>query len=248
LLRKEVAMARAFSVLCCLIVGLQLLVGVPLIVCLAFFAIHGGLGPIALEVHTGPTHAPPMLVHGPTIPPPPAPTPIPALPVTLPLTLSPPPNIIPPAPPAPPAPENPILQTRAEQGSPLDGTILTQNSSPNVERDLFVAALEKVASEATSQAVTPIASAATACPAAVKSPCCTASADNRAAYGNVEADRIVLQRLYEIAEIDERSGNYERADQWRALARDVRRGQTSSPPPASELDGTQSAGPALVSP
>jgi len=121
-------MARAFGVLCCLIVGLQLLVGVPLVVCLAFFAVHGGLGPIALEVHTGPTHAPPMLVHGPTIPPPAAPSPMP-------LTLSPPPNIIPPAPPAAPAPpsapaapENPILQTRAEQGSPLDGTILTQDS------------------------------------------------------------------------------------------------------------------------
>jgi len=65
---------------------------------------------------------------------------------------------------------------------------------------------------------------------------------------NVEANRVVLQRLYEIAEIDERAGNYERADQWRALARDVRRGQTGPEPRAAIADEAQPAGPALVSP
>src|SRR4051812_41100012 len=98
-------MARAFGAFCCFVVGLQLLVGVPAGICLLFFAMFGGLGPIAIEVHPGPSHTPHMLVHSATIAPPSAP-----------LTMGPPPNMIPST--AGVNFDNPILETRALQGSP----------------------------------------------------------------------------------------------------------------------------------
>src|SRR4029078_6229548 len=123
-------MARAFAAFCCFIVGLQFLIGVPVVVCIAFFALFGGLGPIAIEVHPGASHSPHMFVNSATIAPPPAP-----------LTIAPPPNIIPPAPAL--TPDNPILETRDLQGSPLAGTLISQGTSPDVERHEVVAALQK---------------------------------------------------------------------------------------------------------
>src|SRR3954467_11813307 len=116
-LRKEVAMARAFTAVCCFIVGLQLLIGVPVAVCFVFFALFGGLGPIAIEIHPGPSHSPHMFVSSATIAPP-----------TAPLPIAPPPNVIPSAHSS--SSDNPILETRDQQGSPLTGTILSENTTP----------------------------------------------------------------------------------------------------------------------
>jgi hypothetical protein len=203
-------MARAFAAFCCFIVGLQLLIGVPVVVCIAFFALCGGLGPIAIEIHPGATHSPHMFVNSATIAPPPAP-----------LTIAPPPNIIPPAPAL--TPDNPILETRDLQGSPLAGTLLSQGTPPEVERNEFVAALQKVASEAIHEPV-------------VES--CTALAGNcgETTTTGEQTDAIILQHLYRIADIDEQAGNYERADQWRALAREIRH-----PPKESPNDSSQAA-------
>src|SRR6476469_10254527 len=106
---KEVAMARTIGALCTFIVCLQILIGVPLAVCLACFCITNG--PITVDVHAGHGHAPQFIVHGATIPPP-----------TSVLAMAPPPNAIPTA--APASVDNPILQSRAEHGSPLTGTLL----------------------------------------------------------------------------------------------------------------------------
>src|SRR5262245_35543139 len=136
-------MARAFTVFCCFIVGLQLLIGVPVAVCIVFFALFGGLGPIAIEIHPGPGHSPHMYVNSATIAPP-----------SCPLALSPPPNIIPPA--TSVHSDSAILETRAQQGSPLSGTILAENEPPEVEHNQFVAALQKVAAEAANDSSQPI--------------------------------------------------------------------------------------------
>jgi hypothetical protein len=185
---KEVAMARTIGALCTFIVGLQILVGVPLVVCIACFCVANG--PITVEVHTGHGHAPQFVVHGATIPPPgPA------------FALAPPPNAIPAA--APVSHDNPILQSRAEHGSPLDGTVL-ESVNPVEEESHFVAALEKAAAEH------PIQPSTNTCPAAV---------DRQPTFDPQAADRLIVSHLYEMADIDERSGDFARADQWRAFAR-----------------------------
>ena len=37
-----------------------------------------------------------------------------------------------------------------------------------------------------------------------------------------DADRFAIEHLYAMADVDESEGKYERADQWRALAREIR--------------------------
>src|SRR5262245_13347332 len=198
-------MARAFTVFCCFIVGLQLLIGVPVAVCIVFFALFGGLGPIAIEIHPGSSHAPHMYVNSATIAPP-----------SCPLTLSPPPNIIPPA--ATAHSDNAILETRAQQGSPLSGTILANNESPEVEHNQFVAALQKVAAEAAHESPTPTLNPPT------NSATCTSRDGICCENTSItqQADQLILERLYEMAHVHERAGNFDRADQWRALAREIR--------------------------
>ncbi len=217
-------MARAFTAFCCFVVGLQLLVGVPVAVCMAFFALCGGLGPIAIEIHPGPTHPPHMFVSSPTIAPPAMP-----LSTTPRLTIAPPPNVIPPARDA--EPNNPILETRDEQGSPLAGTVLSENASPDLERKEFVAALQKVAAEAASEphlTINAPTNVSTCTPLAAD--CCES---HQTSSG---ADQLVTQYLYEMAQVDEQSGNYERADQWRALAREIRRPEKHSASSRSTAD------------
>lgn len=207
-------MGRAISVFCCFIVGLQFLIGVPVAVCLLFFAIYGGLGPIAIEVHPSSGTSPQMFFHGPTVPPPPSA-----------LNIAPPPNIIPPTPAV--ATNHAILETRAQLGSPLSGTILGENTSPAEEEELLVAAYQKVEAEAALRmpSVPPsseLPTAASSCPAA-------ASNSTNLPDLHKQADNMVIQHLYEMADVDERAGNYQRADQWRALAREIR-------PPAKPSD------------
>jgi hypothetical protein len=198
-------MARAFTAFCCFIVGLQLLVGVPLAVCVGFFALCGGLGPIAIEIHPGPTHSPHMFVSSPTIAPPAAP-----------LTIAPPPNIIPPAHEL--KSDNPILETREQQGSPLSGTVLSEDTSPDLERQEFVAALQKVAAEAISEPRLTINAPSNVDSCTTMSGTCCEAPESA-----TSADQLVIQYLYEMAHIDEQAGNYDRADEWRARAREIRR-------------------------
>jgi hypothetical protein len=173
-------MRRAISAFCCFIVCLQILIGVPLAVCIAFFAIvGGGAYPVTVDVRAGREFSPPVTI--------------------------PPPNVIPTA--ASEPHDNPILVSRAQQGSPLAGTILSEVTDQESEHDLFVAALEKVAIESAAEpAQSPITR---------ESP----TAESVAAR---PTDNFIVRRLYEMADADEGDGRFDRADQWRAYAREIR--------------------------
>lgn len=191
-------MARIVGAICTLIVGLQILVGVPLAVCGAFFCLTNG--PITVEIHAGTNQSPQVIVSGATIPPPPHA-----------FALTPPPNAIPVAPAS--AIDNPILASRAEHGSPLAGTVL-ETADPAEERSTFVAALEKAAAEHVSQPI-------------LSSPILPALSTAEPPAESRKTDLPIVQHLYEMAEIDERTGDFDRADQWRAFAREIRQAESS---------------------
>ena len=193
-------MRHAFSAFCCVVVCLQILIGVPLLVCIAFFTIvGGGAYPIAVDVHGGQAFAPPATI--------------------------PPPNVIPTAVSEPV--DNPILTSRAAHGSPLTGTILADATDPQHDQDLFVAALEKVAIETASE---PVQSLATRDAATTDSP--TAEPATK-----LNTDGLIIHHLYEMADADEAAGNFDRADQWRAHAREIREPSSSAPPALAPATG-----------
>jgi hypothetical protein len=193
-------MRRAVGALCTLIVCMQILVGVPIAVCVLFFAVvgSGSINPVAFEVHPGPP-SPPLSA---TVPPPPMAAAL----------VAPPPNVIPHAMPTPQ--DNAILESRAEQGSPLAGTVLSESIPPEAEQQLFVAAFEKVAAE---KAKEPQATLPTAGTEAVTTHKSVAVENHRE-----RATRFAIEHLYLMAETDEEAGEFDRADQWRALARELR--------------------------
>jgi hypothetical protein len=193
-------MARTIGALCTFILCLQILVGVPLAVCVACFCITSG--PITVEVHTGPGHSPQFVLHGATVPPPGAP-----------FAIAPPPNVIPTA--APTSFDNPILQSRTEHGSPLTGTVL-ESADPAEEQDTFITALEKAAAEHCSQSRETGCSLDGVCQAASE----TISCDPRC-----EAAQLIVCLLYEMAQSDEQAAEYGRADQWRGFAREIKQGR-----------------------
>ena len=126
----------------------------------------------------------------------------PALATIPPADYPPPSNVIPP----PAALDHPIMQTRREQGSPLAGTVLSEPDACGDDQHLFVAALEKVAAsmpvaDIDCQATPPAESTCSASPILTQ----------------------LTAHLYAMAQIDEEAAQYERADQWRALARELRR-------------------------
>jgi hypothetical protein len=197
-------MRRFLSGFCVVIVGLQILIGVPLAVCVAFFACvqNGGAWPMTVEIHAGPRF--PATV-------PPGDYPGPVIAAMTGVTRVPPPNIIPSA--VAPS-DNPILLSRQEHGSPLAGTVFAEETAPEEEQRLFLTALEKAAVEA--EASCPEVCTAEFCPVTealgLSYPC------------ESTVDVQVLGHLYSMAELDEEAGNFERADQWRALARELRSG------------------------
>jgi hypothetical protein len=215
-------MRRAIGTICALIVGLQILVGIPLAVCFLFFLLveNGGVGPVAIELHAGnevsagaaSLSAPPA---GPT-------TMIAAVP----------PNVIPHRLPLPF--DNPILQSRAQQGSPLAGTILAEAVGAEAEQQLFVAAFEKVAADS-ALSETPLDDSRQlnrpAEQAAVDAGALEAQAAAATEPINVreKAAQFAIKRLYMMAKVDEQAGEFERADQWRALARGLRAASASEP-------------------
>lgn len=209
-------MRKVIGGLCCAIVALQVLVAVPLAVCCAFYvAVQSGHGgPFVVELHTGPRS--PATIAPADFPPPQELSPPPAV-----AALAPPRNVIPTT---SPQSDHPILQTRQVQGSPLAGTVLESCESPAQEQELFLAALEKAAAGCSHEPCkTPVEltsdesylSAAPIC-----SDVCPAT--THAVVADKEPVSQLLAHLYEMAELDEQTGHYDRADQWRAFARELR--------------------------
>lgn len=195
--------------LCCLIVALQILIGVPLVVSGLFYYAVGDGGPLVVEAHTGPRPAATIA---------PAEYPLPS-PVSAPgpmAAAAPPRNVIPTA---QANTDHPILQARHAQGSPLAGTVL---EACDEDEELFLTALAtaeieiakaEVGVESTSRSEPAAADSNTCGDAFTSAPCAVAS------NSNVEPLR---RHLYAMADLDEQAGQYERADQWRGLARDLR--------------------------
>ena len=205
-------MRKVIGGLCCFIVALQVLIGVPLLVCTAFFClVQGSEGPIVLEVHTGPR--PPATISPSDYPPP---QPLAAL---APAVMAPPRNVIPTD---KSASNHPILQTRAAQGSPLTGTVLASPDGACEEQQQFLAALEKAAAACVSSAcdhqVAFVNADQAACPEGACPEACLTTVSAQPPSDSVPQLR---SHLYQMADLDEQSGHYERADQWRAMARDL---------------------------
>ena len=193
--------------LCMLLIGLQVLIGVPLAVCFAFFNSlpAGGVHPVTFQVHAGSRYEPTV---------PPADFPPPTAHATF--IPAPPPNKIPTS---ADDPENPILQTREETGSPLAGTVLASPSHED-EQQLFLTALEKAAAEAPEH-----------CPAASTPDICSATCPLEAApIKALDTAQQLVMHLYAMAQLDEDAGHFDRADQWRSLARELRKHDTPAKP------------------
>lgn len=189
-------MRKFIAGFCCVVVGLQVLIGVPLAVCMVFYALtQSGGGPVAFEMHSGnqfpATISPPgypspqpYLPGSPGNQPPILPAP-PPLPATVTLT---------PAPSNPAAAEAAIAEVRERIPSQLTGTIF----DPAAE---FV----EVASATDAVPATPAA-------AAVEPNC-------------VELREHLLAgaaQLYAVASRLEQNEEYDRADRLRELAREIR--------------------------
>jgi hypothetical protein len=117
-------MGKVIAGLCCFIVGVQVLVGVPLAVCLAFFALTGGGPPVAFESYST-TLPPPSFVGSP-------------LPTPLPPALDEPGRAA-------------IAESRDRIGSPLEGTLLDAAATHPEEAD-FGAALQAVSHDHVTEA------------------------------------------------------------------------------------------------
>lgn len=212
-------MRKFVAACCCVIVGLEVLVAVPTVVCIVMFA----------YLEAGTTVAAPSqpvdfssLVSNPAIVPPPnyasyetSPAPV--------RMASPPapaaPTICPP-PPSPSPEVTAIAEVRQQNGSPLDGTVVApSNAAPSIEP--FVAAVEQIASNETACLMPP--PAAPTQPVAAANPVESPTAPAAPQPGNlVEALRVCSEQLYVKANDLEASGNYGRADDVRHLARRIR--------------------------
>jgi hypothetical protein len=182
-------MRRFIAGLCCVVVGLQVLVGVPAAVCLAFLVYLGGdvLGPISFEVRATSNAQPTQ----------------PSAPVDQPREAS--------------AQDDAILEARGERGSLLAGTVLGESLTPADEQREFVAAFRQIAAEVPGPALAP-ANPLPSRPTAEQAYVAPKGISQRA-----EADRLAIDHLYAMADMDEQTGVYDRADQWRGLARAIRR-------------------------
>jgi hypothetical protein len=148
----------------------------------------------------------------------------------------------------PPSPsvsfDNPILATRAEQGSPLAGTVLSEGTGPSDEQSLFVAAFEKVAAESQHTATFPGSEPPTNADPSVAT---TTNSQSDPPSRREHADLFAVEHLYAMANMDERAGEYDRADQWRSFAREIRAkpspAASANPPACDSL--SEALGPAL---
>ena len=177
-------MSRFFAAACCVIVALQVLVGVPLAVCIGFLSC---VQLPAVPVQPGPPNYTPAAMDWTPSPP-------------LPDVCTPPPL----------ASLQPIVESRAQYGSPLAGSSLAAGS-PDEELHQFTTVLEHVATEAAPQAP------AKAPPHAGNPPPKT---DVSAPL--VESLSAAIEPLYVHAQRLEGDGKYDRADEVRRLAREMR--------------------------
>jgi hypothetical protein len=203
-------MRQAIALVCCLIVGLEVVVGLAGVVggiCLIAFG-GASLGPVSVQVHAG--HEEPLPASGPVLPLQDSAAWTGALMAD---TVEPPMNVVPDFSPAPG--EASIVSLREGQGSLLAGTVLGQGLNPTAEQDLFVGALRQVAAEGSQAALLldPPPGVSQGLPGAAG---CTPIPTPE------EATLFAIERLYEMADIDERAGEFERSDQWRSLARGLR--------------------------
>jgi hypothetical protein len=146
----------------------------------------------------------------------------------------PPENVVPDFAPAPG--EASIVTLREEQGGLLTGTVFDQGLSPAVEQNLFVGALRLVAA----QEIHP----APAVPQFADGHAPAEEDRGRPVIPTVqEAAHFAIERLYEMAEFDERVGEFKRADQWRGLARGLRQTVPAEKPAEASAPIGPSAGP-----
>lgn len=189
-------MSRFFAAACCVVVALQVLIGVPLAVCIGFLSC---VELPAVPVQPGPPSFAPTAMDW---------TPPPPLPDV--------------CTPEPIANLQPIVESRAQYGSPLVGSSLAAGS-PGEELRQFATALKGVAgieeaplpslalSPETNQCHVPAA------PPAAGDRC--APGENEALISSLAAS---VEHLYALTQRLEADGEYGRADQVRRLARDVR--------------------------
>jgi hypothetical protein len=203
-------MRRFIAGVCCVIVGIQVLVGVPLAVCIAFLMHFGSdlLGPTSVEFRIASNAQQPV--------------------VTPPVD----------EPSAQANQADAILEAREERGSLFAGTLLGESVSPADEQREFVAAFRQVVKDGRDDAVAvqPVSEAhscrgaADHIAAAVHAPVNMLPGPDAAELAVIpqsdslrtSADRFAIEHLYLIAEQDEQAGLFERSDQWRGLARAIR--------------------------
>jgi hypothetical protein len=185
-------MRRFITGLCCAIVGLQVLIGIPLAVGIALIANYGGKfgAPTSVEFRIS-RHAdnPQTAAEDPRAEPELAAD-----------------------------QDDAILEARHQRGSLMAGTLLGDNVSPNEERREFVAAFRQIAEEERVQLDSPLApSNPLPEPATTGS-----TVRLRANLTGMDADRFAVEQLYAMAEQDEQARIYARADRWRTIAREIR--------------------------
>ncbi len=241
-------MRRFLVASCCVIVALQVLIGVPLAVCIGFYfslvphrsiltldapSVQSGYPYPTYSTDSSPVaYAPADLC---TTCPSPATSPAPSYnspsysPV--PVASTPPQRAWTPAPAEPtslppasiPAGLAPIVDSRAQYGSPLAASSLAPSSPAEGIRE-FVAALDQVAAtepnpEPDPQPQTPQPAAAALDPS-IKNGVGNSPVSGPATL--VESLRTSVQHLYALAQNLEADGNFGRADQIRVLTREIR--------------------------
>lgn len=193
-------MARFFSTVACVIVGLQLLIGLPLAIGAALTVILVGhfLGPLSVEIRTaaaGSTSAT-------TAPPRPSEE----------------------SPAAVPPEFSSILESRADRGSLLAGTALVGEPAGR-DADEFVAALKRVAANepvASCNVPAPMAVPEDSTASSVQADADNWTDDDETAFAALAAR--YLRHLYQQADHQEEAGDFHRADHYRLLARNFRFG------------------------
>jgi len=180
-------MRRFIVGLCCVVVGLQILIGVPLAVCLAFFLYSGSdaQGPISVEFRVTNSAEQPHA----------------AAPIDQRLEAV--------------DQDDAILEARHERGSLLAGTLLGESLTAADEQREFVSAFRQIAGEVPNHGLVP----ANPLPPPLAAELAHRPANDSA---RADADCFAIDHLYAVAEKDEQAGIFDRADQWRALARAIR--------------------------
>jgi hypothetical protein len=218
-------MRKFVAACCCVIVGLEVLIGVPLVVCVIAFAYMGAPG-TSVMVSSQPVDFSPSACSNPAVVPAPdyshdyAATPTP-IPMALTGSYVPATSTMPAVCPPPPSPEvTAIAQVRQQNGSPLDGTVVAPSNAAS-SIGPFVAAVEQIAANETACLMPP--PVAPNNPVADANPVESPTAPAAPQPGNlVEALRVCSDQLYVKANDLEASGNYGRADEVRGLARRIR--------------------------